>query len=152
MSKSLDKIYHTPGDPGSLGGVNRLLTRALQLKVPGASRESVETYLQSQQAYTLHKPARRHYIRNKVYVAGIDAQWQADLADMQGIARQNDGMRYILTVIDVFSMFAWAVPVKSKDAGSVADGFSQVLRLASPRKPKRLQTDKGKEFFHFSTD
>jgi len=148
MSKSLDKIYHTPGDPGSLGGVNRLLTRALQLKVPGASRKSVETYLQSQQAYTLHKPARRHYIRNKIYVSGIDAQWQADLADMQGISRQNDGMRYILTVIDVFSKLAWAVPVKSKDAGSVADGLTQVLLQASPRKPKRLQTDKGKEFFN----
>lgn len=148
MTSSLDKIYHTPGDPGSLGGVNRLLKRAQQLKVPGASKKTVESYLKSQQAYTLHKPARRHYIRNKIYVAGIDAQWQADLADMQGIARQNDGMRYILTVIDVFSKFAWAVPVKSKDAGSVADGFSKVLGQASPRKPKRLQTDKGKEFFN----
>ena len=67
---------------------------------------------------------------------------------MQVIAGQNDGMRYILTVIDMFSKFAWAVPVKSKNAGSAADGFSHVLRQASPRKPKRLQTDKGKEFFN----
>lgn len=148
MSSSLDKIYHTPGDPGSLGGVDRLLRRARQLKVEGATRKTVETYLQGQQAYTLHKPARRHYKRNKIYVAGIDAQWQADLADMQGIARQNDGMRYILTVIDVFSKYAWAVPVKSKDAGAVADGFAEVMSQASPRRPKRLQTDKGKEFFN----
>lgn len=148
MNNSLDKIYHSPEDPGSLGGVSRLLKRARQLNVPGASQRSVESYLNGQQAYTLHKPARRHYVRNKTYVAGIDAQWQADLADMQGIARQNDGMRYILTVIDVFSKVAWAVPVKSKDAGSVADGFGEVMRLASPRKPKRLQTDKGKEFFN----
>jgi len=148
MSASLDKIYHTPGDPGSYGGVDRLLKRAKQLKVSGASRKSVETYLRGQQAYTLHKPARRHYKRNKIYVAGIDAQWQADLADMQGIARQNDGMRYILTVIDVFSKFAWAVPVRSKDAGSISEGFAEVMRLASPRTPKRLQTDKGKEFFN----
>jgi hypothetical protein len=57
-------------------------------------------------------------------------------------------MRYILTVIDVFSKFAWAVPVKSKEAGSIADGFEEVLRQASPRTPKRLQTDKYKEFFN----
>ena len=59
-------------------------------------------YLRGEQAYTLHKPARRHYKRIPIYVGGIDAQWQADLADMQGFARQNDGMRYLLTVIDVF--------------------------------------------------
>ncbi|MCP6725759.1 transposase family protein, partial [Klebsiella pneumoniae] len=114
--------------------------RARQLKVEGATRKTVETYLKGQQAYTLHKPSRRHYKRNKIYVAGIDAQWQADLADMLGIARQNDGMRYILTVIDVFSKYAWAVPVKSKDAGAVADGFAEVMSQASPRRPKRLQT------------
>ena len=105
-------------------------------------------YLRGQQAYTLHKPARRHYKRNTTYVAGIDAQWQADLADMQGVARQNDGMRYILTIIDVFSKFAWAKPVRSKDAVTVADGFRRVLHEAAPRKPKRLQTDEGKEFFN----
>ena len=47
-------------------------------------------------------------------MARIDAQWQADLADMQVLASQNDGMRYILTVIDVFSKFAWSEPVHSK--------------------------------------
>ena len=39
MSSTLDKIYHTPGDPGSLGGVDRLLRRAQQLKVPGCVQE-----------------------------------------------------------------------------------------------------------------
>ena len=80
---SLRKIYHDPKDPGSLGGVERLLQRARQLHVPGVTRKTVQEYLQSEQAYTLHKPARRRFTRNHTYVAGIDAQWQADLADMQ---------------------------------------------------------------------
>ena len=63
-------------------------------------------YLRGEQAYTLHKPARRHYKRNPIYVSGIETQLQADLADTQAIARQNNGMRYLLTVIDVFSKFA----------------------------------------------
>ena len=148
LTQQLEKIYRTPGDPGSLGGAERLYKRAKELNVPGVTRVAVGDFLQGQQAYTLHKPARRKYLRNRTYVAGIDAQWQADLADMQGLAKQNDGMRYILTVIDVFSKFAWSEPVRSKDANAVADALTQVLQQARPRLPKRLQTDKGKEFFN----
>ena len=82
-TKALSKIYHDPKDPYSLGGVERLLQRARQLHVPGVKRKTVLEYLKSEQAYTLHKPTRRPFIRNYSYVAGIDAQWQADLADMQ---------------------------------------------------------------------
>ena len=89
----LSRIYYDPKDPGSLGGVERLLRRAKELHAPDTPRTKVEEYLRSEQAYTLHKPARRRFTRNHTYVAGIDAQWQADLADMQGIARQNGGMR-----------------------------------------------------------
>ena len=144
----LSKIYHELKDPGSLGGVKRLLRRARQLHVPGVTRKSVQKYLRKKQAYTLHKPARRRFTRNQTYVARIDAQLQADLADMQGIARQNGGMRYILTVIDVFSKFVWAIPVNSKDAKAITAAFKQVLSTANPRHPRRLQTDKGKEFFN----
>ena len=149
-AEALSKIYHDPKDPGSLGGVDRLLQRARQLHVPGVTRETVQEYLKSEQAYTLPKPARRRFTRNHTYVARIDAQWQADLADMQGIARQNGGMRYLLTVIDVFSKFAWAMPVHSKDAKAITAAFGQVLTTANPRHPKRLQTGKGKEFFNLN--
>ena len=57
-------------------------------------------------------------------------------------------MRYFLTVIDVFSKFAWAVKVHSKDAMAITAAFRQVLTVAHPRYPRRLQTDKGKEFFN----
>ena len=99
----LSKIYHDSKDSGSLGVVERLWRRARQLHVPGVTQKSVQEYLRSEQA--LHKPARRQFTRNHTYVAGIDAQWQTNLADMQGIAKQNGGMRYLLTVIDVFSKF-----------------------------------------------
>ena len=78
-AKTLSKIYHDPKDPGSLGGVERIFRRARQLHVPGATYKTVQNYLRSEQAYTLHKPARPRFMRNHTYVAGIDVQWQADL-------------------------------------------------------------------------
>ena len=145
---ALKRIYHDSKDPGSLAGVDRLVKRANQLNIPGINCNEVVNYLCGEQAYTLNKPARRHYKCNHIYVGGIDAQWQADLADMHGLARKTNGMRYLLTVINVFSNFAWVAPVKSKDGAAVTTAFCKVLKGAAPRRPRPLQTDKGKVFFN----
>ena len=70
------------------------------------------------------------------------------MADIQGIARQDNRMRYLLTVIDVISKFAWVVQVQSKDAKAITVAFWQVLTAAKPRHTGRQSTDKGKEFFN----
>ena len=62
----------------------------------------------------LHKPARRNFKRRHVIIKGLDDLWQADLVEMGSYSSQNKGHRYLLTVIDAFSKFAWAVPVKNK--------------------------------------
>ena len=148
MDQALERLYTDAGDSGSYGGIERLYRRAKEAKVPNVSRRAVKEFLSRQQAYTLHRPARRHFPRNHIYAGKIDQQWQADLADMVGLQRDNDRYRYILTVIDVFSKFAWAVAVRNKDATTVTEAFDSVMEQAAPRKPERLQTDKGKEFFN----
>ena len=142
---ALRKIYYDPSSRGSYGGVDRLFNEARSqgLKV---SRTKVSNFLADELAYALHKPARRTYKRNKTYVSGIDAQWQADLADMQTLAKYNNGTRYLLTCIDVFSKFAWAIPIKDKGAKSMVEGFERMFAESKGRLPKRLQTDKGTEF------
>jgi hypothetical protein len=67
----------------------------------------------------LHKPARRNYHRRKMVMKGVDDLWQIDLVEMNKYSRFNSGYNYILTVICVFSKFAWAVPVKKKSAKDV---------------------------------
>ena len=66
-------------------------------------------------------------------MAGFDAQWKADLADMQGIFKQNGKMKYLIIVIDVFSKFANAIPVHSKIENAITAAFKQVLKTANPR-------------------
>ena len=96
----------------------------------------------------LHKPARRNYQRRKFDMRGIDETWQADLVEMQPYARENKDYRYMLTVIDVFSKYAWAVPVKRKSADNVIAAMKLVL--SQDRAPTNLQTDRGKEFYNSS--
>ena len=72
-AEALSKIFYDPKDPGSLGGAYRLLQRASQLHVSDVTRQTVQEYLKSEQAYTLHKPAHRRFTRNYINVAEIDA-------------------------------------------------------------------------------
>jgi len=144
----LKEVYYDPNDPGSYGGVDRLFRRGKEIGIKGLTRDKVKKFLADQQSYSLHKPARRHFSRNPTYVRGIDHQWQADLADMQGLSRDNSGYKYIMTVIDVFSKKGWAIPIKNKSGKEMLSAFKNLFHLAHPRKPERLQTDAGKEFLN----
>ena len=146
IENELEKIYFNPPLPGSYGGVKSLYRTAKSNNVPNITEAKVRQFLAKQRAYTIHKPIRHKYQRNKTYVSGIDKQWQADLADMKSLAKWNDGVTYILTVIDVFSKHAWAYPVKNKGTQQVLNAFENILLESQPRKPIRLQTDQGKEF------
>ncbi|GFU53049.1 uncharacterized transposon-derived protein F54H12.3 [Trichonephila clavipes] len=86
----------------------------------------------------LHKPVRHKFQRNRVFVSDIDRQFQADLVDMQSLAEFNKEYKYLLTCIDLFSKFAWAVPLKDKFGKSVKSGLEIIFK---ERKPKVLQTD-----------
>ena len=138
-------LYANPSQPGSYSGLETFF-RALKNKGINVEKKEVKEWLMSQNAYTLHKPLRKKFQRNRVIVSGIDDTWQADLADMSNIKKHNSNFKYIITVIDVFSKFAWAIPIKNKYAKTVIEGFSTIF--TSNRRPKNLQTDKGSEFIN----
>lgn len=94
----------------------------------------------------LHSQARKNFKRRRVIMKGIDDLWQADLVEMGNYSTVNKGYKYLMTVIDTFSKYAWAEPTKSKNAADVSEAFHRILSLG--RKPKNLQTDDGKEFFN----
>ena len=73
-----------------------------------------------------------------------DEIWSADLI-MQAFSSFNKGFKYILTVIDVFSKYVWAVPIKDKSAASVTKAFEKII---SDRIPKKIWVDEGKEFYN----
>jgi transposase InsO family protein len=118
--------------------------RTLAQNLP-TTYSTTKTWLSSQDAYTLHKPVRRIFPRRKTFAKGINDLFQADLVDMQKYSRSNDGYRYILTCVDVFSKRGFAIPLKDKRGLSIVDAFREIF---NQHRPVMLQTDRGTEFLN----
>ena len=139
LGGNLDYIYVDPRASGSFSGVQTLK------RYGGRSERQTKKYLTGRDAYTLHKPRRIHFPRRKTYSKGIADLYQIDLVDVSGLSPFNDGMRYLLTCIDVFSKRAWAVPVRTKSGRDVTEAFERVL---DERQCNMVQSDKGTEFLN----
>ena len=119
----------------SYGGLNKFRPK-------GYTKKETKDWLQTQDAYTLHKPTRRRFPRRQVVVYGIDHQWQADY--LGKLASYNKGFKYLLTCIDVLSKYAWVLPLKDKTGTNLKEAFQVIFKTG--RQPIRLQTDRGTEF------
>ena len=146
MNEYLSSVYYNSKRPGGFVGVDRLYNDVKKEGKFDISRAKIKEWLMKQDAYTFHKPIHRHFRRNRVTVGGIDQQWQMDLADMQSMQQFNDGYRYLLVCIDVFSKYARVVPLKNKTGPTLVKAFKTIL--ASGRKPEKIMTDQGTEFLN----
>ena len=93
----------------------------------------------------LHKPVRKNFKKRRVFAAKSNDIWAADLVDMQYYAKTNKGYRYILMIIDVFSKYGWAIPLKRKTGSEMVEAFTH-LWDSGEKPPRFLWTDKGREF------
>ena len=107
-------------------------------------KQNIEKWLKAQRTQSLHKPIQYKFKRVPTFANDIDYLWQMDVAFLDDLKNFNNGNRYLLTCIDVFSKYAWVYPLKNKSAVSILETFKKILE--SGRKPQKLQTDKGKEF------
>ena len=81
-----------------------------------------------QLAEELHKPIIRKFKKRKEYSAFKDNIWGADFADMQLISKFKEGFRFLLCAIDIFSKYAWVVPLKDKKGVSIVNAFENQTR------------------------
>ena len=142
MNEIFNNIYFNPRHPGSFGGINKLFKYA-KLEDPNIKLKDVINWLRYQNVYTLHKPIRKHFLRNRIFASHANEQWEADLVDMIEFSRENDGYKHILVVIDVFTKYLYLKALKSKETSEVIKAFEEIFRSS---KPLKLRTDRGKEF------
>lgn len=136
MKSKILKLYTNPKHPGAFSSLNGFLVNNPNLK-----KDEVLEELFKSKAYTQHVQPKRVFKRRKIIVAGLDVLWQADLIDVQKYKYQNSHYKYIMTVIDCFSRYAWALPIKS----NTQEAFKKIIE-ESGRKPEKLVIDGGNEF------
>ena len=91
----------------------------------------------------------RKFKKRKVYSSFRDNIRGVDLADTQLLSKFNKGFRFLLCVIDIFSKYAWVIPLKDKKDISIVNAFQKILK-ESNRKPNKICVDKGNEFYNNS--
>ena len=140
MSRALRRVYYDPKHKAGFSNPAKLYTffkKKYKL-------DKISEWLKSQPSYTLHRRVVKKFRRRKIIASGIDSIWQADLMDVSKTASSNNGIKFLLTVIDVVSKFAFVRPLTGKDSAQVANAFKDII--GGERKPKKLNTDQGREF------
>ena len=101
--------------------------------------------LNYQLANELHESIIRKFKKRNVYSSFKDNIWGVDLADTQSLSKYNNKIKYLSCVIDLFSKYAWVVPIKDKKGTSVDNAFKKILSNSN-RKPNKIWIDQGSEF------
>ena len=116
-----DKAFNIAKDTkcdGYQRGLASMVYKFFDKKSEGSGAKNVNntklTPQNQQLTEELHKPIIKHFEKRNVHAAFKDNIWGADLADMQLLSRYNKGIRFLLCVIDIFSKYAWVVPLKDK--------------------------------------
>lgn len=139
MEKAFTDIYYNLSNPAGYASIDKLSRESK------TSKKDALQWLSGQDAFTLHRKKLHKYPRRKTMVQGMNIQYQIDLVDMVKYARYNSNYRYLLTAIDVFSRYAYAVPLKNKTGVEVVKALKKIFVT---NQPIRIQTDRGVEFLN----
>ena len=109
-----DKVFKIVSDPrydGYQRGLASMVYKFFDKKSKGSGIINETNY---HLANELHKPIIKKIKKRKVYYSFKDNIWGLDLADVQSLSKFNKGIKYLLCAIDLFSKYAWVIPLKFK--------------------------------------
>lgn len=138
----LRRAYYDVNSPFAFRGRAQLLRFAKTRRIKA---KDVDEWLRQQPTYVLHKQPVRKFPRSKIYAPSQHALWEADLTYMDKLARWNDGYKYLLVVVDVFSKLAAVQAMKKRTATETVRAFKRIL-TSMRATPRQLRTDRGREF------
>lgn len=141
--KYLEDNWKSLENPISFRGPSKVsaeIKRTLRVR---PNKTTIEDFLAEQDAYTLNFKRRRRFPKRQVVTNGLNDLAGADLADVSNLSKWNDGVKFLLVVINCFSRFLYLRPVKDKKAVTVAKAMSEILKSL---KVRNIWTDFGGEF------
>ena len=123
-------------------GLASMVYKFFDKKYSGSGITNVSNY---QLANELRKPIIKKFKKRKVYSSFRDNIWGVDLADMQSLSKNNEGVKYLLCAIDLFNKYAWVIPTKDKKGTSIINALQKII--SNGRKPNKIWLDQGSEFY-----
>ena len=135
-------IARNPEYDGYRGGLASMVYKFFDKKSVGSGIASSSIL-----ADELHKPVIKKFNKRKVYSQFKDNIWGVDLADMQSLSRKNKGIKYLLCAIDLYSKYAFVIPLKDKKGISIVNAFNKIIKKSN-RKPNKIWVDQGSEFYN----
>ena len=98
-------------------------------------------------AKEIFSPVVKKFDRIQIQTHYKDECWSIDLIDRSSLAKYNKNYKFIFTIIDNQTKFAWAIPLKDKSGKSTTTAFKKLIET-SKRKPEKVWSDRGKEFYN----
>ncbi len=154
IDAALSKIYYGFGKRGALQNTPSKLLEVARAQLPSRLSKKlnlarIKTFLTRQSSYTVHRRMpKRAFPRRKIRLTHRGMRYDADLVDLQDLAKRNSNQKYILVVIDAFTKYVWAHPLKSKSAEEMKDALESIFTDDGGTPPQLLYTDAGKEFLN----
>ena len=84
----------------------------------------------------------KKFDKRKVSSQFKDDIWGVDLADMQSLSRKNRGIKYLLCIIDLYSKYAFVIPLKDKRGICIVNAFNKIIKQSN-RKRNKILVDQG---------
>ena len=70
----------------------------------------------------------KEFDKRKVYSQFKDNIWGVDLAGMQSLSKKSKGIKYFLCAIDLYSKYAFVIPLKDKKGISIVNAFNKIIK------------------------
>ena len=115
-----DKVYDIASNP-EYNGYQRGLA---SMVYKSFDKKSILTVLDDEP----HKPIIKKFDKRSVHSQFKDNIWGVDLADLQSLSRKNKLIKYLLCAIDLFSKYAFAIPLKDKKGISIVNEFNKIIK------------------------
>ena len=147
-----DKAYDIASNPkydGYQRGLASMVYKFFDKKSTGSGFKKLKNTARNSSilADERHKPIIRKFNKRKVYSQFKDSIWGVDLADIQSLTRKNKGIKYLLCAIDLYSKYAFFIPLKDKKGISIVNAFNKIIKQSN-RKPNKIWVDQGGEFYN----
>ena len=141
LEKYLSSLYFNLDRPGSFRGIDQLLKEVRRDNKYRIGRAKIKRWLSTQNTYSLHKPVKHKFKREKVLTNGLNYQVEIDLASVASLSKYNRGVKFLFFQIDDFSRFLKVLPLKSKQTPEILSALERTLGPV-----QKVYSDRGGEF------